>query len=124
MTEFLDRGGLSVDSRLVSFIEDRAIPGTGVDAAAFWTDFGALLARFAPENAALLAKREELQAKIFGNMSERASQLIREDMEYMGPVRVSDVEAAQQRIVDIVRRLEEAGEIIIAGRGGAEELIV
>ena len=42
----------------------------------------------------------------------------------MGPVRVSDVEAAQQRIVDIVRRLEEAGEIVISGRGGAEELIV
>ncbi|MEQ8844126.1 MAG: flagellar motor switch protein FliG [Phycisphaerales bacterium] len=67
---------------------------------------------------------EDLQQKIFGNMSERAAQLIKEDMEYMGPVRVSDVEAAQQRIVDIVRRLEEAGEIIIAGRGGSEELIV
>ena len=73
---------------------------------------------------ALKTASEDLQAKIFGNMSERASQLIKEDMEYMGPVRVSDVEAAQQRIVDIVRRLEEAGEIIIAGRGGAEELIV
>jgi flagellar motor switch protein FliG len=57
-------------------------------------------------------------------MSERAATLIKEDMEYMGPVRVSDVEAAQQRIVDIVRRLEEAGEIIISGRGGGEELIV
>ncbi len=73
---------------------------------------------------ALKTASEDLQNKIFGNMSERASQLIREDMEYMGPVRVSDVEAAQQRIVDIVRRLEEAGEIIIAGRGGQEELIV
>ena len=73
---------------------------------------------------ALKTASEELQNKIFGNMSERASQLIKEDMEFMGPVRVSDVESAQQRIVDIVRRLEEAGEIIIAGRGGAEELIV
>ncbi|MFG0292985.1 MAG: flagellar motor switch protein FliG [Phycisphaerales bacterium JB065] len=73
---------------------------------------------------ALKTASEELQEKIFSNMSERAATLIKEDMEYMGPVRVSDVEAAQQRIVDIVRRLEEAGEIIISGRGGGEELIV
>jgi flagellar motor switch protein FliG len=45
-------------------------------------------------------------------------------MEFMGPVRISDVEAAQQRIVDIVRRLEEAGEIIISGRGGANDVVV
>jgi len=45
-------------------------------------------------------------------------------MEYMGPVRVSDVESAQQRIVDVVRRLEDAGEIIISGRGGAGEMVV
>ena len=67
---------------------------------------------------------EDLQELIFRNMSERASQLIREDMEYMGPVRLSDVEQAQQRIVDIVRRLEDAGEIIIAGRGGEADLVV
>ena len=67
---------------------------------------------------------EPLQEKIFSNMSERAVALIKEDMEYMGPVRVSDVESAQQRIVDIVRRLEDAGEIIIAGRGGESDLIV
>ncbi len=73
---------------------------------------------------ALKTASEELQKKIFGNMSERAAALIKEDMQFMGPVRVSDVEASQQRIVDIVRRLEEAGEIIIAGRGGAEELVV
>ena len=73
---------------------------------------------------ALKTASEELATKIFSNMSERASQLIKEDMEYMGPVRVSDVEGAQQRIVDIVRRLEEAGEIIIAGKGGQEDLIV
>lgn len=73
---------------------------------------------------ALKTASDELKNKIFGNMSERAATLIREDMEFMGPVRVSDVEGAQQRIVDIVRRLEEAGEIIIAGRGGSEELIV
>lgn len=73
---------------------------------------------------ALKTASSELQEKIFKNMSERAAALIREDMQFMGPVRVSDVESAQQRIVDIVRRLEEAGEIIIAGRGGQEELIV
>ena len=73
---------------------------------------------------ALKTASEELQKKIFGNMSERAAALVKEDMQFMGPVRVSDVEAAQQRIVDIVRRLEESGEIIIAGRGGQEELIV
>ncbi len=73
---------------------------------------------------ALKTCSEELKNKIFSNMSERAAQLIREEMEYMGPVRVSDVEAAQQKIVDIVRRLEDAGEVIIAGRGGEGELVV
>ena len=73
---------------------------------------------------ALKTASEELQEKIFTNMSERAATLIKEDMEYMGPVRVSDVEAAQQRIVDIVRRLEDAGDLIISGRGGETELIV
>ena len=73
---------------------------------------------------ALKTASEDLQDKIFKNMSERARELIGEDMEYMGPVRVSDVEAAQQRIVDIVRRLEDAGEIIIAGRGGDEGMLV
>ena len=73
---------------------------------------------------ALKTASDELKDKIFSNMSARASELIKEDMEYMGPVRLSDVEAAQQRIVDVVRRLEEAGEIIIAGRGGEKDLIV
>lgn len=73
---------------------------------------------------ALKTASPELQEKILGNMSERASALILEDMEFMGPVRVSDVEAAQQRVVDIVRRLEEAGEVIIQGRGGDNDLIV
>jgi flagellar motor switch protein FliG len=73
---------------------------------------------------ALKTASQELKDKIFKNMSERAAQLIKEDMEYMGPVRVSDVEAAQQKIVDVVRRLEESGEIIIGGRGGEKDLIV
>jgi len=73
---------------------------------------------------ALKTASEELKQKIFKNMSERAAQLIAEDMQYMGPVRVSDVEQAQQKIVDVVRRLEDSGEIIIAGRGGEKEMVV
>ncbi|MCD6232101.1 flagellar motor switch protein FliG, partial [Candidatus Aerophobetes bacterium] len=48
----------------------------------------------------------------------------KEDMEYMGPVRLQDVEKAQQKIVDIIRTLEEKGEIVIRGRGGKEEEII
>jgi flagellar motor switch protein FliG len=73
---------------------------------------------------ALKAASEDVKNKILKNMSERAATLIKEDMEYMGPTRLSDVEAAQQRIVDVVRRLEEAGELIIQGRGGEEQIIV
>ena len=73
---------------------------------------------------ALKTASQELKDKIFKNMSERAAQLIQEDMQYMGPVRVSDVEQAQQKIVDVVRRLEDAGEIVISGRGGEKEMIV
>ncbi len=72
---------------------------------------------------ALKTASDDLKEKIFTNMSARASELIKEDMEYMGPVRLSDVEAAQQRIVDVVRRLEEAGEIIISGRGDNDIIV-
>ena len=72
---------------------------------------------------ALKTASEDLRDKILTNMSLRAAELIKEDMEYMGPVRLSDVEAAQQRIVDVVRRLEEAGEIIIAGRGDKDVIV-
>ena len=73
---------------------------------------------------ALKTASEELKEKIFKNMSERAAALLREDMDYMGPVRLSEVETAQQKIADVVRRLEEAGELIIQGRGGEEEVVV
>jgi flagellar motor switch protein FliG len=73
---------------------------------------------------ALKTASDDLKNKIFANMSSRAAELIKEDMQFMGPVKVADVEAAQQRIVDIVRRLEDAGEIVIAGRGGQNDLIV
>ena len=73
---------------------------------------------------ALKGASEELQDKFFRNMSSRASEMIREDMEFMGPIRLKDVEEVQQRIVDVIRRLEEDGEIIISGRGGEEDIIV
>jgi flagellar motor switch protein FliG len=73
---------------------------------------------------ALKTATQELRDKIFRNMSERAAQLIKEEMEFMGPVRISDVETAQQKIVDVARRLEDAGEIIISGRGGESDLVV
>jgi len=73
---------------------------------------------------ALKATSDELKGKIFSNVSERVAVMIKEEMEFMGPTRLSDVEAAQNRIVESVRRLEEEGQIIISGRGGKEEIIV
>jgi len=64
---------------------------------------------------------EDVKEKILKNMSTRARDMIAEEMEYMGPVRLRDVEEAQQKMVGVVRRLEEAGEIIIEGRGGSAE---
>jgi len=64
MTERLDRAGLQVDAVLARFLEDEALPGTGIEAGAFWSGLAGLLADFAPQNRALLAKRDELQARI------------------------------------------------------------
>lgn len=72
---------------------------------------------------ALKGASKEVSEKIFTNMSTRASDMLREDIEFMGPVRLRDVEEAQQRIVNIIRRLEETGEIVVA-RGGGDEIIV
>lgn len=72
---------------------------------------------------ALKVASEEVREAIFRNMSKRMSDTFKEEMEYMGPVRLRDVEEAQTRIVATVRRLEEAGEIIIA-RGGGDDIIV
>ncbi len=72
---------------------------------------------------ALKGATEDLKTKFTKNMSQRAADMLTEDMQYMGPVRVRDVEEAQQKIVNVVRALEDAGEIVIA-RGGEEELIV
>ncbi|MCL1997930.1 MAG: flagellar motor switch protein FliG [Turicibacter sp.] len=71
---------------------------------------------------ALKGSTEDLQAHIFANMSKRLAQMTKEDMDYMGPVRKTDVEEAQQKVVNIVRRLQEAGEIIVA-RGGSDEIV-
>ena len=65
----------------------------------------------------------EVQEKIFKNMSERAVGMLKEDMEFMGPVRLRVVEESQQKVVAIIRRLEEAGEIVI-GRTGEEDILV
>lgn len=72
---------------------------------------------------ALKGASEELRVKFFRNMSKRAADMLKEDMDYMGPVKVRMVEEAQQKIVNVIRALEEAGEIVIA-RGGEEELLV
>ena len=73
---------------------------------------------------ALKASSEDVKDKVLKNMSERARQLIDEELEFMGPVRLRQVEEAQQKIVAVIRRLEEAGEVIIAGRGGGEDELV
>ena len=72
---------------------------------------------------ALKGATEELRVKFFKNMSKRAAEMLQEDMDYMGPVRVKDVEESQQKVVNVVRALEEAGEIVIA-TGGEDELVV
>jgi len=72
---------------------------------------------------ALKGSNEEVQNVIFNNLSKRLSSMIKEDMEYMGPVRLKDVEEAQQKIVNIIRKLEDSSEIIIS-RGGGDEIVV
>lgn len=72
---------------------------------------------------ALKSVDAEVQEKIFRNMSKRAASLLKEDMDYMGPTRRKDVEEAQQKIVSVIRKLEEAGEIVIA-RSGEEDAFV
>ncbi|HWQ89480.1 MAG TPA: flagellar motor switch protein FliG [Desulfitobacteriaceae bacterium] len=71
---------------------------------------------------ALKGADTEVVTKILSNMSERAANMIREDMEFMGPVRLKDVEVAQQRIVEVIRRSEESGAIVIS-RGGSDEIV-
>ena len=72
---------------------------------------------------ALKGATEEVQNAIFNNMSKRLAVMIKEDMDFMGPVRMKDVEEAQQKIVNTIRKLEDAGEIVIS-RGGGDEIVV
>jgi flagellar motor switch protein FliG len=72
---------------------------------------------------ALKGATEEVQNVIFANLSKRLATMIREDMEFMGPVRMKDVEEAQQKIVNVIRKLEDSGEIVIS-RGGGDEIVV
>ncbi len=64
-----------------------------------------------------------MKKSVFNNISKRLQEMIVDDLEVMGPVRVRDVEAAQQKIVNVIRQLEDAGEIIVA-RGEGDDLIV
>jgi len=72
---------------------------------------------------ALKGASAELKEKILGNMSQRAAQILQEEMEYAGPVRVSEVEAVQQQIVDIIRRLEDAGQLSTHAEEADDEMI-
>ncbi len=72
---------------------------------------------------ALKGVNPNVMQKIFGNMSERAVSMLKEDMEFMGPVRLKVVEESQQKIVAVIRRLEETGDVVI-GRSGEEEVLV
>ena len=72
---------------------------------------------------ALKSTTEEVQNVIFKNLSKRLAAMIKEDMDFMGPVRMKDVEEAQQKIVGIIRRLEDSAEIVIS-RGGGDDIVV
>jgi len=72
---------------------------------------------------ALKTASDQMRTKILGNVSERASAMIQEDLEVMGPVRLSEVEQAQQKIIQIARRLEKEGKIVIGGKGGEDQLV-
>ncbi len=72
---------------------------------------------------AMRGSNEEVAGRIYKNMSKRAADMLREEIQFMGPVRLKDVEEAQQRIVQVIRRLDEAGEIIVA-RGGEDAIVL
>ncbi len=73
---------------------------------------------------ALKAADDSVKEKIFNNLSERAAQLLKEDLEFLGPVRLKEVEEAQRRIIEIVKQLEDEGEIVVAGRGKEDEILI
>jgi len=65
----------------------------------------------------------DVKKRVISNLSQRAAQMIQEEIDYMGPVRLKDVEEAQQRVVDVIRNLEEAGQVVIIGGSKAEEMV-
>jgi flagellar motor switch protein FliG len=71
----------------------------------------------------LKAASDEVKNKVFSNMSERAGTMLKEELEFMGPTKLKDVEDAQQRIIETIRKMEEEGEIVIGGSGKGEEII-
>jgi len=71
----------------------------------------------------LKAAGEEIVAKIFKSMSERTATVVKQEMEFLGAVRLKDVEEAQRKVVAAARKLEEAGEIIVVGRGGGDQVV-
>jgi len=73
---------------------------------------------------ALKAASDELKERIFNNMSKRAADMVKEELDLMGPVRLKTIEEVQRRIVDTIRKLEEEGELLISGRGSKEEEII
>lgn len=105
----IEKAGLRVDERLVRFIEDRALPGTAIDAEAFWRGAAGIFARFAPENAALLAKRDDMQARIDAWHQEQ-------------PGRPIDLEAYQAFLKDIGYLVEEPAVFSISSRNVDAEL--
>jgi flagellar motor switch protein FliG len=72
---------------------------------------------------ALKGASDDLKQKVLGNMSQRASDLLREEMDYLGPVRISSVEQGQQQIVDTIRQLEDAGQISTNLEDAEEEFV-
>ena len=109
-----------LESKLASLVnQDYTIIG-GVDAV---VDILNTVDRGTDLAVALKGANEQVQNAIFNNLSKRLVVMIKEDMEFMGPVRMKDVEEAQQKIVNIIRKLEDSGEIIIS-RGGGDEIVV
>lgn len=120
-----------VDSKLVFFVNKSdevnaimALGDNGIPAQAYSID-NVTDGSFSTTEADKQKKSstEELQNVIFRNLSKRLAAMIKEDMDFMGPVRMKDVEEAQQKIVAVIRKLEDSGDIVIS-RGGGDDIVV
>lgn len=72
---------------------------------------------------ALKTATEDMKEKIFGNLSERAAEMLKEDLEVMGPVRLRDVEESQQQVIRVAKKLEAEGRIVLGGKGGEDVFV-